>query len=134
MNAVTTAELTRIKTGMGETMLDTCQIGVATEVTTGTYAVETITYGATIACGFNALIKQGQGATESREGAQASTNEAVVRLPMTTAVKGADRVKIITKAGVTLTPSPVYRILGGPQYGLSNILLRVMEIPAGGIG
>lgn len=129
MNAITTAEMTRIRAATADTMWDTCKLGTATETHGTTYDTENISFGSAIACGFKA-----GGGREANNGSQVPVNAASVRLPLTTTITSIDRVQLISRFGYTLGTPETYAVNGGPEFGPTAITLRLTRQPAGGVG
>jgi hypothetical protein len=129
MNALTTAEMTRIKAAQAETFRDTCQIGTLTVTHGSVYETESYSYATAIACGFKA-----GGGKETADGSQTAINSASVRLPFGTTVTSKDRIKLVSRFGTALAAAVEYKILGAPETGPTAITLQLQAIPTTGSG
>ena len=118
----TTAELTALETDQEAHMMDTCSIGVYHSVPDA-YGIPTPTYQAadgSVICGLNENVRQ-----EVQSRGEVVMVDAVLRLPVGTAVDSRDRITITHRFGVELTVKPVYNIIGSPRTGASGLLLNL---------
>lgn len=117
----TTAELTALETDQEAHMMDICTIGAYHAVPDG-YGIPTATYqaGAAVICGLNENVRQ-----EVQSRGEVVTIDAVLRLPVGTAIDSRDRITITHRFGSELTVKPVYNIIGSPRTGASGLLLNL---------
>ena len=123
MTEAYTNEYTDIRTAATAAMRDTCQVGTQSAPTDNDPASVVWTYSATISCG---LTVETRG--ETRDGAQATLTEATLRVPWGTAISTGDRIKLISQAGVVLSPSPVYAVDGEPYQHIANVQVRLVRL------
>lgn len=125
MRYFTTAELSRMQGTQDSAMQDTCQIGVYSRTQDGYGApVPTYTYGTAIVCGFDP--KGGQ--ENWRRDMTPVHVDATVRLPIDTSLETTDRIKIVTRFGVTLSDPMVFEIIQIAQRGPSGLVLDLKEV------
>ena len=132
MNPLNSDTQERIRAAFEATLFDVCRLGVATENTSGTYLVETVTWGTTdVACGFTPATP-----TETHEvgAAQTDYSSGTLRVPVATVVTGIDRVRLTKRFGRTLSPARDFRIDGAPQPGMGTTILTLVAITAAGLG
>ena len=118
----TIAELAALETDQEAHMMDTCTIGVYHAVPDG-YGIPTPTYQASdssVICGLNENVRQ-----EVQSRGEVVMVDAVLRLPVGTAVDSRDRITITHRFGSELTVKPVYNIIGNPRRGASGLLLNL---------
>lgn len=134
MRPISTAETARMRAASNGSMRDTCKLGVLTETADGAYTNASVSWGATIACGLQAVTSAtGSGGSEAND-SQTPTNQAVLRLPVGTVVDQTSRVRVYSKAGFALPTPQEYAVIGAPQYGSAHIVLNLRAITAGGGG
>lgn len=123
----TADELAALETDQEAHMMDTCSIGVYHAVPDG-YGIPTPTYqaGAAVICGLNENVRQ-----EVQSRGEVVMVDAVLRLPVGTAVDSRDRITITHRFGVELTVKPVYNIIGAPRTGASGLLLNLTLVTEG---
>lgn len=104
-------------------MQDACKIASWTKSTTayepeGSYGA----YGSEIACGFNA--------NPSREaaGPDATLTEAVIRLPIGTAIDETSRIQLTKRLGIALSPVQYFAVVGAPRIGHSCLTVNVKRV------
>ena len=117
----TTGELAALETDQEAHMMDTCTIGVYHAVPDG-YGIPTPTYtaGNPTICGLNENVRQ-----EVQSRGEVVMVDAVLRLPVGTAVDSRDRITITHRFGTQLVTQPVYNIIGTPRTGASGLLLNL---------
>jgi hypothetical protein len=124
MNAFSTTELERMQGAQTGAMQDTCII-LQYVAGSGDYGYgQSYTTGATVVCGLN------HKAREVMQDTQVVMTDAVLRLPIATAVDNLDRVKITKRFGVAVTPE-TYEILGAPERGPSGLVLKLRKVTDG---
>lgn len=125
MNPFSTTELERLQATQDSAMQDEC---ILLQYVAGSgdygYGQPTYTTGATVACGLN------HKAREVMEDTQVVLTDAVLRLPIGTAVDNLDRVKITKRYGVAITPE-TYEVIGQPDRGPSGIVLNLRRVSDG---
>lgn len=125
MNAFSTTELERMQGVQEGAMQDTC---IILQYAAGSgdygYGQPTYTTGATVACGLN------HKAREVMQDTQVVLTDAVLRLPIDTAVDNLDRVKVTKRYGMAITPE-TYEILGQPDRGPSGLVLNLRRVSDG---
>jgi len=112
-----------------DSMLDVCTVGTLSVGTSGAYTTQTIAWSANTVCGFDA-----GGGSETRDNAQFPTNAARLRLPLGTAITATSRVRIVSKAGVALSPQPEFKVVGAPAQGPTCLVVDLELMPAKGTG
>jgi hypothetical protein len=122
---LTSCELAQIAAASADCLFDSCQIAPRVETSSGPYSTPAWTYGATIACGFQAL------SNSEADGSQFGTNKARLRVPIGTAITSGSRVKIISKFGATLTTSPTFAVVGEPSRGAAFLTCDLDYVAAG---
>ena len=120
MSEAYTNEYADIRTAAETAMRDTCKIGSASASTDNDPGNVTWTYGDAIACGLKVTTR-----SEVDDGSQATVTDAELRLPWNTSIGTESRVQIITQAGVTLSPSPVYAVIGEPFQHVGNVRVKL---------
>jgi hypothetical protein len=121
MGEAYTNEYSEIRAAASASMRDTCQIGSASATTDNDPANVTWTYATAIACGLKVTTKS----EVIENGSQATVTHAELRLPWGTSVGTGNRVKMITQAGATLSPSPVYAVIGEPYHHIGNVRVNL---------
>ena len=116
-------EYADIRTAAQAAMRDTCQTGTRGTPTGNDPGAVSWTYATAIPCGLHVTTKG-----ETVDGAQATVTDAVLRLPWGTVINSSNRVKMITQAGDTLSPSPVYAVQGDPYQHISNVQARLVRV------
>jgi hypothetical protein len=116
-----TNEYSEIRAAATAAMRDTCQIGTASATTDNDPSNVTWTYATAIACGLKVATKS----EVTENGSQATVTHAELRLPWGTTIGTANRIKLITQAGATLSPSPVYAVIGEPYQHIGNIRVNL---------
>lgn len=120
MSEAYTNEYTEMRTAATAAMRDTCKIGTASASSDNDPANVTWTYGDAIACGLKVSTR-----SEVDNGSQATVTDATLRLPWGTSVNTGSRIKMITQAGATLSPSPVYAVVGAPYQHIANVQVKL---------
>ena len=117
----TTDELAALETDQEAHMMDICTIGAYRAVPDG-YGIPTPTYtaGSPTICGLNENVRQ-----EVQSRGEVVMVDAVLRLPIGTAVDSRDRITITHRFGGEWTVKPVYNIIGNPRRGASGLLLNL---------
>jgi hypothetical protein len=121
----TTTELSRMQSTQDSAMQDTCQIGVYTR-TYDTFGapVPVYTYATAITCGYDPT----GGRENWRRDMTALHVDATIRLPIDTSVNVKDRIKIITRFGVTLATPLVFEVIQETERGPSGLVLSLTEV------
>jgi hypothetical protein len=110
-------------------MMDTCQrqaYGAGVSGSYGTPSASGWTPGATLICGFKPFSLK-----EEMEGTQVVIVDAEMRLPIDTVLDNRDRLKLLTRHGETVSPQPMYEIIGEPERGPSGLVLRLRKVTDG---
>lgn len=107
-------------------MMDTCRL-----LTFGTGPVDEYgvtrplyTEGGDLACGFYF----GSGRRAEATGSQVPLSDAVLRLPLGTAIKQTDRVRLIARFGIALTIPENFEVVGQPMQGPSGLTVRINRV------
>ena len=118
-----TNEFSDIQAAATAAMRDTCKIGTMSATTDNDPGNVTWTYGDAMNCGLKVTTKG-----EIDDGSQATVTDAVLRLPWGTSVSTANRIKMITQAETTLSPSPVYAVDGDSFEHIANVSVRLTRL------
>lgn len=129
MRAISTTEISRLRTSQQETFLDACKIGTVSETTTGTYITRSASWGTETPCGF-----EPGGRRETKDGAQAVIGDAVVRVAAGTSVSNQNLIQITKRFGTTLSAAETFAIIGEPAVGPSCIVLTLQRLPGNAVG
>jgi hypothetical protein len=107
-------------------MMDTCQIGAYSRTDGATYgqSVEAWTYGAALDCG----LEQQAGSERRKDDMTVEKWDAVLRLPIGTAINVKDKIKITARHGLPVT-NLVYMVVSPPRVGASGLRI-LLEISA----
>jgi hypothetical protein len=120
---ITIGDIVRLKAEAQGMFRDKCKVGVATFADTHDPTALTWTYGTEISCGFDAMPS-----SETVDGAEATITDAVVRVPVGTAVNADDRIKVTTRNFSALTTAEVYAVVGAPRVGIAATVCKVKRI------
>lgn len=116
-------EILRLKALQDNSMFDSCQIGTATNTTTGTGDVtKAWTYGSDVSCG----IRETGGDKKYPEQLTVTKRDAVVRLPTTTSITTSNQIKITKRNGTAIT-NIIFKVLS-VNLGVSCLLVEVEKI------
>jgi hypothetical protein len=110
-------------------MMDTCQrlpyaAGAADAY--GNPGSSSWSAGATLSCGFKPFSRK-----EEMDGTQVVIVDAEMRLPIATVLDNRDRLKLTKRHGATISPQPVYEIIGEAERGPSGLVLRLRLVTDG---
>lgn len=120
------AEIALLRAEAESAMQDKCKIGTSTIATGNNPTKLTWNYGAEIICGFDVSLSR-----EMQDGAQVTLTDAVVRLPITTAVTGKSRIQITERNGTDV--SETYAVIGEPRRGMTSLVAGLKRVTGGSV-
>lgn len=103
-------------------MQDTCIVQVYSVGSTDDYGNPVAAYadGSAVACGLRLLRPD-----EVQASGEVATIEAELRLPLATAVKPLDRIKLTHRYGEVLSAAEVFEVVGPVKRGPSGLVVRL---------
>lgn len=126
MRQFTTTELSRMQATQQSAMQDTCQ-HLARTTTADSFGLpsETFTAALSYACGFEPVSKD-----EAMEQTEVPMVDARLRLPLSveSVIASVDRLKLTKRFGISLTPQPVFEIIGQPERGPSGLVYNLRRL------
>ena len=94
----------------------------------GNPSAPTYTAGIVLACGLDNLAGRGSSSREVMAGTAVVMLDARLRLPIGTAIKSADRVRITSRFGEALAETVTYDVIGDPMQGPSGLQVNLKAV------